>query len=193
MKSLAALAMLLLVSGCLSSAPQKATTWTLDAAPAPQLPNAEPKPIFAATRLGAVSVLAPYDQAAFAVRRADGSIALDPANAFAAPPAALFKAPLITALAGDGRFGHVVTPSSVVSADAVVEVTVGELALDCREATARKARAALSVNVIKNGREREVMLSGSGTGEADATAGDYSSAFSSAVNSAVNQALTGLK
>lgn len=157
------------------------------------MPGVEPKPVFAATRIGTISVLAPFDQTAFAVRRANGSIAFDPDNSFAAPPSALLKAPLITALSGDGRFGHVVTPSSTVSADAVVEVTVGELALDCREATARKARASLSMNVIKNGRSREVVLAGSGAGEADATSGNYSEAFSSAVNTAVNQALSGLK
>jgi len=188
-----AIATLVLAAGCLSSAPRQATSWTLDAGTAVRMPGAEPKPVFAATRLGAVSVLAPYDQTAFAVRRADGSIAFDPDNAFAAPPSALLKSPLVTALAGDGRFGHVVTPTSTVSADAIVEVTVGELALDCRDAAQRKARASLSVNVIKNGRDREVILSGSGAGEADAAGGDYSAAFSTAVNTAVNQALTGLK
>lgn len=185
--------MLVLTMGCLSSAPRQATAWTIDAGSTATMPGAEPKPVFAATRLGMVSVLAPYDQTAFAVRRADGSIAFDPNNSFAAPPSALMKSPLIAALAGDGRFGHVVMPSSTISADAVVEVTVGELALDCRDTAARKARASLSVNVVKNGRVREVVLSGSGSGEADAASGDYSSAFSSAVNMAVNQALSSLQ
>ena len=56
----------------------------MEAAPVQGLPPAEPKPIFAATRLGGVSVLAPYDQQAFTVKRADGSVAFDPANRFAA-------------------------------------------------------------------------------------------------------------
>ena len=79
------------------------------------LPPAEPKPVFAATRLGAVSVFAPYDQQSFAVKRADGSMAFDPENRFAAQPAALLKGVLMASLAADGRFGHVVPQSSIVT------------------------------------------------------------------------------
>ncbi len=186
-------AVLLLNAGCLSPAPRPATAWMLEVAPAVTSAPTEPKSMFAATRLGTISVLAPYNRADFTVHRPDGSVAFDPDNAFAATPSTLLTAPLIAALAGDGRFGEVVMNSSMVSADAIVEVTVAELALDCRDETARKARAALALKVIKNGRNREVMLSGSGTGEADAAAGNYSTAFSKAVNTAVNQALMNLR
>jgi len=192
---IAAMATVLAIcAGCLSSAPPPAKAWTVDAAPVSGLPPAEPKPVFAATRLGGVSVLAPYDQAAFTVRRSDGSLAFDPDNRFAAPPQALLKGPLISGLAADGRFGHVVPQSSVVSADAVVEVVVPELSLDCRTAGSRKARASVTVNVVRNGRQvRDIALSGSGAGEADASDGDYSAAFSAAVGAAVANALSGLK
>ena len=184
----------LLAAGCLSSAPPPATAWTLDAPPPPTLPQAEPKPIFAATRLGGVSVLAPYDQTAFTVRRADGSVAFDPANRFAAQPAALLRGPLMAGLAADGRFGRVVPQASVASADAVVEVVVPELTLDCRTEGARKARAAVTVNVMRSGRaSRDITLSGSGAGEADAVDGNYSAAFGTAVGAAVANALSGLK
>ena len=181
-------------AGCFSSAPPPATAWTLDAAPVSGLPPAEPKPVFAATRLGGVSVLPPYDQSSFAVRRTDGSIAFDPANRFAAQPAALLKGPLMAGLSADGRFGHVVPQSSVVISDAIVEVVFPELSLDCRDAGSRKARASVTVNVVKGGRsQRDIALSGSGAGEADASDGNYSAAFSAAVNTAVANALSGLK
>ena len=181
-------------AGCFSSAPPPATAWTVDAAPVSSLPFAEPKPLFAATRLGGVSVLPPYDQSAFAVRRTDGSVAFDPANRFAAQPAALLKGPLMAGLSADGRFGRVVPQTSVVNSDAIVEVVVPELSLDCRDAGSRKARASVTVNVVKGGRsQRDIALSGSGAGEADASDGNYSAAFSAAVNAAVANALSGLK
>ena len=166
----------------------------MEAAPVQGLPPAEPKPIFAATRLGGVSVLAPYDQQAFTVKRADGSVAFDPANRFAAAPAALLRRPLMAGLAADGRFGHVLQQASTASADATVEVVVPELSLDCRTQGTRKACASVTVNVVRNGRAtRDIALSGSGSGEADAGTGDYSAAFSAAVNTAVANALSGLK
>ncbi len=158
------------------------------------MPPAEPKPVFAATRLGSVSVMSPYDQQAFTVKREDGSVAFDPANRFAAQPAALLKGPLMANLAADGRFGRVVPQSSVVNSDAIVEVVVPELSLDCRTAGARKARASVTVNVVRGGRSsRDIALSGSGSGEADAADGNYSAAFGTAVNSAIANALSGLK
>ena len=189
-----AITVALACAGCFSSAPPPATAWTVDAAPVSGLPPAEPKPVFAATRLGGVSVLPPYDQAAFTVRRADGSIAFDPANRFAAQPAALLKGPLMAGLSADGRFGRVVPQTSVVNSDAIVEVVVPELSLDCRAAGSRKARASVTVNVVKGGHSmRDIALSGSGAGEADAADGNYSAAFSTAVNTAVANALSGLK
>ena len=185
---------LAICAGCFTSAPPPAKAWTVDAALPSGLPPAEPKPVFAATRLGGVSVLAPYDQPSFTVRRADGSLAFDPGNRFAAQPAALLKGPFMAGLAADGRFGHVVPQASIVSADAVVEVTVPELSLDCRKEGARKARATVTVNVVRNGRAvRDIALSGSGAGEADAENGDYSAAFSAAVGTAFANALSGLK
>lgn len=187
-------AMLAVSAGCLSSAPPPARSWTVEASTPTALPSAEPKPMFAATRLGSVSVLAPYDQPMFTVRRADGSVAFDPANRFAAQPAALLKGPLLSNLSADGRFGRVMHQSSVASADAVVEVVVPELSIDCRTSGERKARAAVMVNVVRNGRAaRDIALSGNGSGEADAADGNYSAAFSAAVGTAVANALSGLR
>ena len=181
-------------TGCLSSAPPPATSWIVESSVPSGLPPVEPKPVFAATRLGGVSVLAPYDQQPFTVKRVDGSVAFDPCNRFAAQPAALVRGVLMANLAADGRFGHVVPQNSIVNSDAVVEVVVPELSLDCSTEGVRKARASVSVNVVRGGRSaRDVAMSGSGTGEADAADGNYSAAFGNAVNTAIANALSGLK
>lgn len=197
MKAPAASALLfLLLAGC-ASAPPQSKSWTVRAK-APAAPARAPgdgvATAFAATRLGAVSVDAPYDRPAFAVLRADGSIAHDPSNAFAAAPSALLRAPVRARLAGDGRFGNVVGPSSVAAADAVVETTVTDLSLDCATPGRRAARVALSLDVVNAGRgPRKVVLSGSGSAEADAASGDYGAAFSSALDAALSNALESMK
>lgn len=197
MKASAASALLfLLLAGC-ASAPPQSKSWTVraksPAAPA-RAPGDGVATAFAATRLGAVSVDAPYDRPAFAVLRADGSIAHDPSNAFAAAPSALLRAPVRARLVGDGRFGNVVGPSSVAAADAVVETTVTDLSLDCATPGRRAARVALSLDVVNAGRgPRKVVLSGSGSAEADAASGDYGAAFSSALDAALSNALESMK
>lgn len=149
---------------------------------------------FAATRLGAIVVCAPYDHQPFVVRRTDGSVALDAYNIFASAPASLLRASVKSRLEADGRFGHVVSSASSAATDAQVEVTVTDLSLDCREDGRRVARAALSIDVVKTGRgPRDVAFTGAGVGEADAQSGDYTAAFSSAFDTALAEALRSLK
>lgn len=84
-------------AGCLSSDAPAAKAWTLDAAPsapAAGVLEGAGKAAFTTTRVGAVSVDAPYDKTPFVVRRADGSVAFDHYNVFAASPAALLRAPV---------------------------------------------------------------------------------------------------
>ena len=154
----------------------------------------KPSAAFGMTRVGTVVVNAPFDRTSFVVRRSDGSVAFDAYNEFASTPSALLRTPVQKMLASDGRFGHVVSPSSAASADASVEVMVTDLSLDCRESGKRKARAAVCVDVVKTGHgPRTVALSADGTSEADASAGDFSAAFSKAFNEALAEALKVLK
>ena len=188
---------LALCAGCFTSGKPTPKSWTVE----PRDSAAEAKTAgegggsaFVATRVGTIAVNAPFDRASFVVRRSDGSVAFDAYNEFAATPAALLREPVRTQLAKDGRFGHVVSPSSVANADAAVEVLVTDLSLDCRDSSKRTARAAVSLDVVKSGRgPRDVALVGSGSGEADASAGDYSAAFSAAFDAAVAEALRSLK
>lgn len=186
-----------LCAGCLSlsSEAPAAKAWTLDAVPdASPAAEGAGKAAFATTRVGAVSVDAPFDRTPFVVRRADGSVAFDHANVFASSPGALLRAPVRRRLGADGRFGSVVGLSSAARADAQVEVQVTDLSLDCRTPGRRRACAALALDVVKAGRgPRVVALRGAGAGEADAAAGDYSLAFSQAVDAALQGALRALK
>lgn len=190
--------MLLLCAGCFTSSAPDVKVWTIKPregeAPLPANPEGE-RPAFSSTRLGAVTVSAPYDKPQIVVHRADGSVVPDYYNVFAAPPSALLRSPVKSGLEGDRRFGHVTPQASVASTDAQVEVYVSNLSLDCTAPQARKARAEVKVDVVQTGRgPRKVVLSGGGVGEADAgkvgTEGcDYSAAFSRAFNDALGNAL----
>ena len=196
MRTFLLLAAMVFLSGCFTSGRQSAKAWTVEP-PSVRSQAVSPEggsPAFATTRVGSVVVSAPYDRPSFVVRRSDGSVAFDAYNEFAAAPSSILRTPVRTQLANDGRFGHVVPSSSVAGADASVEVLVHDLSLDCRESGKRVARAAVSVDVVNTGRgPRSVVLSGDGTSEADAAAGDYSAAFSEAFNAAFSEALRLLK
>ena len=196
MRSFLAILLLALCAGCFSSGRPEAKRWTVEPSSAPPQEQGMEKPsaAFGMTRVGTVVVNAPFDRTSFVVRRSDGSVAFDAYNEFASTPSALLRTPVQKMLASDGRFGHVVSPSSAASADASVEVMVTDLSLDCRESGQRKARAAVCVDVVKTGHgPRTVALSADGTSEADASAGDFSAAFSKAFNEALAEALKVLK
>lgn len=179
-------------AGCFSSVPQT-RSWTVTAVPSAVRPAAATPASFAATRLGSVSVLAPGDARGLVVRRADGSLARDPYNVFLAAPAVLLRAPALALVTADGRFGHVLDASSSASVDAVLEFTVTDLSLDCA-AKPRAASVAVAVTVVRADRgPRTVVLAGTGSARADASAGDYSAAFSRAFSDAARAALASLK
>ena len=186
-------AALLLCAGCLSSSVEPPKTWTVtptDARP----PAVAPAGAFSVTRQGAVTVTAPFDSTSFVVRRADGSVVRDAYNVFASPPSALLRAAVRARLEADGRFGRIVPQSSSATADVQVEVLVRDLSLDCSDAERRETRAAVSVDVLRASRgARAVILSGDGSGTADAKKGDYSAAFSQAFDAALANALRDLK
>ncbi len=172
----------LFAAGCLTSAPPQPKSWVISAERRPADAAASPR----ASRLGTLSVAAPYDKPALAVRRSDGSIAFDAYNVFATSPSALLRAPLSALMEADGRFGRILPVSSSARADSTLEAVVNDLSLDCREEGRRMARVSISIAVISN---REVKMFLDGEGEADASSGDYSAAFSEAFARAVSAAL----
>lgn len=190
--------LLCLCAGCLTTDEPDVKRWTLArGVPAPAAVRAPEggAGAFGATRLGSITVCAPYDREAFTVRRGDGSVAFDHYNVFADTPSALLRRPMLDSLQADGRFGSVVGQGSIVTADAQVEVRVTDLSLDCREAGRRTASAELAVDVVRTGRTgpRTVVSSSIGSHTVDASSGDYTKAFSQAVDGAIHQALEGIR
>lgn len=188
MKRMLSLLALPLAAGCLTSAPPEVATWTVEFTPAPAaaaVSDAE-SPSRGSVRISQVSVRAPYDAAELAVLRPDGSLAFDPYNRFAAPPAALLKGAVQDAFLAHGGFRAVASAASRLATDVAAETTVTRLALDCREPGARRATVALTVLLLK---DRAAFATARGEGTADAADGDYSRAFSQAFSRAVSAAL----
>ena len=177
-----AMAMAVLAGGCLVSAPPQPKSWIVSA----QRKPAYEVNVSKAARLGSLSVAAPYDRPALAVRRADGSIAFDAYNVFATSPSALLRAPLATLLEDGGSFGRILPSSSMARTGTTVEAVVNDLSLDCREEGRRTANVSITIAVMEN---REVKNFLDGEGSADASSGDYSAAFSEAFAKAVSAAL----
>lgn len=176
-----------LLAGCLTSSPQERTDWSVECTEA-ALRVAE-KPKFGVARLSLVELRAPYAVSEIAVLRANGSIAFDPCNAYAASPVQLMKGVAFDSLVRSGLFSSVVSASSSVDSDVDVEVAVTRLALDCREEGSRRAVAELSVRLV---RSHSIVAYAAGSGSADASKPDYSAAISAAVTSAFSDALNRL-
>lgn len=179
-----------MLSGCISSSAPQVSTWTVEfardcevAASAAVPGEGSPHGV---VRVSQVSVRAPYDVKSIAVLRADGSVAFDPYNQFAALPSALLKGAVQDALQSRGPFAAAVSSLSRLSSELAAEVTVTRLALDCREHGVRRAVVELSAVLIK---DRALYASSRGVGEADASGGDYSQAFSLAFSRAAVDAV----
>ena len=183
------------LSGCFSFGSKKvAKLWTVDCPGHPILtvgPRVNETTPPKTVRIGSVSVAAPWDCDNIVVRRADGSVARDPYNKFAAQPAALLKGPLMCLAANEGAFGRVLSGMSSASPDSILELTVTDLSLDC-SGSGRQASVALSAALV-SGSGRKVIADGSGSARVDASAGDYSAAFSEAFSSAVKAAFSKMK
>lgn len=171
-------------AGCLVSAPPQPKSWVVSA---PRKPSLEVN-VTKVARLGSLSVAAPYDKPAMAVRRKDGSLAFDAYNVFATSPSSLLRSPLAALLSENGRFGRILPSSSTARTGTTVEAVINDLSLDCREEGRRIARVSLSLAVVEN---REVKEFLDGEGEADVVEGDYSAAFSAAFEKAVSTAMAG--
>lgn len=185
---LALFALLPAVAGCLGSAPKAPVNWTVEWAAAGQAVYA--KPVMPVAKLLRLDVRAPYNGTRLAVLRADGSIAFDPFNGFAAQPASLLGGAALDALEATGAFESVMPGASTAAAPLAVEATVTKLALDCRDKGRRDAVAAVTLALVSG---REVVSVAKGESSVSAADGGYSAAFSKAFSGAVAEAVRGLK
>lgn len=137
----------LVLAGCLGTPPKPPANWTIE--------------VSSGARVASVAVCAPYGGQRFAVLRQDGSIAFDPCNSFAAPPAAILR-DSVTSRRGEGA------------------LTVRRLALDCREKGRRDAVVELEIALGDR--------TGRGASAEPTADGNYTAAFSSAFEKAFAQA-----
>ena len=182
MKKLIALSLIPILSGCLSASVPRVSQWLLEykgPVRATRLTKYE------VGRVSQVTVRSPYNEVGIAVLRADGSMAFDPYNEYAANPTAMLKGFVFDAMDASGLFGTVVNPSSSVKSQAMLEVLVSRLALDCRKEGERKAVASVRVRLIANDGKT---LHAQGEGESDAKDGNYGVALSDALSVALNSA-----
>ena len=175
------------LAGCLTSSPTERADWNVECTGA-ALRVAE-KAKFGVVRLSLVELRAPYAVRDIAVLRANGSIAFDPCNSYAAAPVQLLKGVALEAMARSGLFSSVVGAGSSADSDVEAEVAVTRIALDCRKEGSRRAVAALSVRLVSSHR---LVAYVEGVGSADASGQDYSAAFSAAVTAAFSDALNKL-
>ena len=171
------------VSGCFTARPPEVRDWAVEFL---GRSKAAAKSKFGVVRVSQVSVRAPYDVRGLQVMRADGSLAQDPYNRFAAAPSQLLKGPVLDAFEVSGAFEGVVGQASSAAVSVVAEVSVSRFALDCRADGARTAVVALTVLVLD--RDRKIAALVRGDGKADAADGDYAKAFSEAFSAAMESA-----
>ena len=169
-------------AGCMTSSVQPPAEWNIESVSS--VVPMRMKAVYGVAKLMLVEVRAPYAVREVAVLRADGSVAFDPCNSYAAAPVQLAKWVAAESLAASGLFEDVVTAGS--SADAEVEVSMKRLALDCREPGSCRAVSEVSLRLV---RSHAIVAHADGAGMADASGRDFSAAFSKAVTAAFADAL----
>lgn len=172
------------VTGCLTTTPPEVADWLVESPETSALVSA---PKYGPVRLVNVIVHAPYDTRAMPVLRANGTMAFDAYNRFAATPSQLLRAPTQELLARSGLFKSVLPAASTAPATLGVELEVSRLVLDCREADARRATVKLQLRFVD--RTQGELRCVSGTGSVDAASGNYGAAFSEAFAAAFAVAL----
>ena len=174
----------LALAGCLtSSTAPEVVCWNIEYIGSAQAEKGSPR--FGVARVSQVVVRSPYCVKGLAVLRANGTVAFDPYNEYAAGPAAILKGAVQDALAASGLFKEVVESSSSAKSSVLVEVTFTRLALDCRD-DGRRAAVELELRIVG---DRDIVARAKGSGEADAADGKYGAAFSRAVSDALSGAL----
>ena len=182
-KNFAVLLMAVALSGCFTERPTEVHDWAVEFC---GRTKSAAKPKFGVVRVSQVTVRAPYDVRGIQVMRANGSIAQDPYNRFAASPSQLLKGFVLDAFEAAGVFDGVVGQGSAAAVSAVAEVSVSRFALDCRTNGSRMADVALTVLLLD--RDRKIAALVRGDGKADAADGDYAKAFSEAFSAAIEAA-----
>lgn len=186
MRKLIALALIPVLAGCLTASSPEVSQWNIEYVGKSRMAK-ETK--YDVVRISQVLVRSPYNLSGIAVLRANGSMAFDPYNEYAAQPSSLIKGVVFEALGASGLCRIVVNPSSFVPSSDSLEVLVTKLALDCRQDGVRRAVANVLVRVLG----KDAVDIARGEGEVDAADGNYGAAFSRAVSAALDSAFAQLR
>lgn len=188
MKKFLSLLLVPVLSGCLSATSPSVAHWLLEfeGFQTPVVSEAR----YAAARVSQITVAPPYNSIGLTVLRADGTVAFDAYNEYAAQPSQLLKGVFFEASRRSGLFGSVVGSSSATATTVSLEAVVSRLALDCRKNGERRAVASVLIRIVDR---RDVFVSCAGTGEADAADGNYGKALSAAISQALVEALGKVK
>ena len=187
MKKLIVFSFVPVLAGCLTASAPKVSQWILEyegAVPSAQVAK------YDVGRVSQVLVRAPYNEVGITVLKADGSVAFDPYNEYAANPTAMLKGMVSDAMDASGLFGSVVNASSSVKSSVMVEAFFTRLALDCRKEGARRASVTVIVRILGSD-ERAAIAKGEGV--ADATDGNFGAALSAAASTALRSAFDQLR
>lgn len=187
MNKLIALSLIPLLSGCLSASAPRVSQWILEYRGASRTAQLKKYDV---GRVSQVLIRSPYGEIGIAVLRADGSMAFDPYNEYAANPVSMAKGFVFDAMDASGLFGTVLNASSSVKATTLVEVMVTRLALDCRKEGERRAVAEVLVRILGDGVRSS---HAKGEGAADAADGNYGAALSGALSAALDSAFGRLR
>jgi len=179
-----------LIGGCLSARVPTVAHWMIDYKTEAK---AEAAVRFGPVRVSQVTVRAPYGVEGLSVLCADGSVAFDSYNVYAAAPAQLLRGCVYDALTSSGLFASVVNSSSPAATAFSAEVLVTRLALDCQteKAAKRVARVELVLRLIDD--KGALVKTAPSSGAADAADGNYGRAFSQAVSQALDRAIDSLR
>lgn len=176
-----------LLAGCFTGSPPAPVNWTVDVKEV-KLPSvAAPKS--GSVRISQLVVRPPYDVKSLTVLRADGTVAFDFYNQFPVSPSSLLKPVAQDVLSASGVFEAVLPSWSSAKTDAVAEISVERLALDCRDEGGRKASVEITLRLLQ---KRELGKVVHGASERSAADGNYSSAFSEAFADALLSAVSKL-
>lgn len=183
MKKIAAVVFLPLLTGCLTATVPDVSRWLVEYRPVkaeqPKLRD------LGVARLSQLVVRSPYNEEGLAVLRANGTVAFDPCNEYAAQPSFLLRGAAFDALVASGLFNTVVGATSKVAEDCTVEVAVTRLALDCRKEGERKAVVEVLLRLVK---VDALAKTAEGSATVDAADGNYGAAFSQAFSAALLEA-----
>ena len=187
MKKLMVFSFIPVLAGCLTASAPKISQWILEYEGAVRTAQVVKYDV---GRVSQVLVRSPYNEVGIAVLKADGSVAFDPYNEYAANPTSMLKGMVSDAMDASGIFGSVVNASSSVKSTAMVEVLFTRLALDCRKDGVRQASAAVIVRILGAGERANIAK---GEGVADATDGNFGAALSAAASTALRSAFDQLR